>query len=245
MLSTWRILAAVAAGSWTSWPEKESQPAATGRDTSRAAWVYGRSTRSHAPRFKGTLPSAFRAWWMSTRLRPWTGSGPPTSPSPRCRSDSSTWWRLWISSPGSCSAGSSPMALTRSSAWTPWRWRWEVAVSQRSSTLIRAASSHLVTSWPGFRLRRARSAGQAGSAATTISWWNGCGAQSSTRRSVCMPTAMAGMQAEISLARSLWRYCHVRPHSSLGGRTPYEVYTEMEPFSSRPELTMSGARTVQ
>ena len=29
-----------------------------------------------------------------------------------------------------------------------------------------------------------------------------------------------GWEAEISLARFLWRYCHVRPHSSLGGRTP-------------------------
>jgi putative transposase len=54
-----------------------------------------------------------------------------------------------------------------------------------------------------------------------------------------------GWEAEISLARFLWRYCHVRPHSSLGGRTPHEVYTETEPCSSRPELTMSGAGTVQ
>jgi putative transposase len=54
-----------------------------------------------------------------------------------------------------------------------------------------------------------------------------------------------GWEAEISLARFLWRYCHVRPHSSLGGRTPHEVYTETEPCSSRPELTMSGAETVQ
>jgi putative transposase len=54
-----------------------------------------------------------------------------------------------------------------------------------------------------------------------------------------------GWEAEISLARFLWRYCHVRPHSSLGGRTPHEVYTETEPCSSRPELTMSGAGNVQ
>jgi putative transposase len=54
-----------------------------------------------------------------------------------------------------------------------------------------------------------------------------------------------GWEAEINLARFLWRYCHVRPHSSLGGRTPHEVYTQTEPCSSRPELTMSGARTVQ
>jgi len=54
-----------------------------------------------------------------------------------------------------------------------------------------------------------------------------------------------GWEAEISLARFLWRYCHVRPHSSLGGRTPHEVYTETEPCSSRARLTMSGAGTVQ
>lgn len=54
-----------------------------------------------------------------------------------------------------------------------------------------------------------------------------------------------GWEAEISLARFLWRYCHVRPHSSLGGKTPHEVYTETEPCSSRPGLTMSGARAVQ
>ncbi|AFY27470.1 IS3 family transposase [Cyanobium gracile] len=54
-----------------------------------------------------------------------------------------------------------------------------------------------------------------------------------------------GWEAEISLARFLWRYCHVRPHSSLGGRTPHEVYTDAESRSSRPRLTMSGAASVQ
>ena len=54
-----------------------------------------------------------------------------------------------------------------------------------------------------------------------------------------------GWEAEISLARFLWRSCHVSPHSSLGGRTPHEVYSETEPCSSRPGLTISEARTVQ
>ena len=54
-----------------------------------------------------------------------------------------------------------------------------------------------------------------------------------------------GWEAEISLARFIWRYCHVRPHSSLGGRTPHEVYTDTEPCSTRPGLTMSGAPAVQ
>ena len=51
--------------------------------------------------------------------------------------------------------------------------------------------------------------------------------------------------AEIRLARFLWRYSHVRPHSLLGGRIPNEIYIETQPCSSRPELTMSGAETVQ
>ena len=54
-----------------------------------------------------------------------------------------------------------------------------------------------------------------------------------------------GWEAEISLARFLWSYCHVRPHSSLGGKTPHEVYIETKTCSSRPELTISGARAVQ
>ena len=48
-----------------------------------------------------------------------------------------------------------------------------------------------------------------------------------------------GWEVEISLARFQWRYCHVRPYSSLGGRTPYLVYTAMFTFSfakSREEL---------
>jgi len=49
-----------------------------------------------------------------------------------------------------------------------------------------------------------------------------------------------GWEAEIRLARFLWRYCHVRPHSSLGGRTPNEVYTETVSCPSRPRLQISG-----
>jgi putative transposase len=54
-----------------------------------------------------------------------------------------------------------------------------------------------------------------------------------------------GWDAEISLARFLWRYCHVRPHRSLGGRTPYVVYTEATTNPSCSELTITEPVSVQ
>ena len=115
MLSIWKTRAVAAAGWWTTWPEKGSRSVVIESETSCGAWVYGRFTRSPAPRFPGIHPSAFLAWWMSARSRLWIRSGPPTSPTSRCRRGSSTWWRSWICSPGTCSAGSSPTALTRNS----------------------------------------------------------------------------------------------------------------------------------
>lgn len=47
-------------------------------------------------------------------------------------------------------------------------------------------------------------------------------------------------EAEISLAQFLWRYCHVKPHSSLGGKTPHEAYNETEPCSLPPEVNDLG-----
>lgn len=54
-----------------------------------------------------------------------------------------------------------------------------------------------------------------------------------------------GWEAESCLAQFIWRHYNVWPHSSLGGRIPHVVCTETEPCSSRPELTMSGAQSVQ
>jgi putative transposase len=53
-----------------------------------------------------------------------------------------------------------------------------------------------------------------------------------------------GWEAEISLARFLWRYCYVRAHSSLGGKTTYAFYTESGPSPSHLEFTTSGAKAV-
>jgi len=57
-----------------------------------------------------------------------------------------------------------------------------------------------------------------------------------------VPTAMAGKR-KISLARFLCEYCHVRPHSSLGGQNPHEGLTVRFNLSSRPRFTMSGAES--
>lgn len=140
--STWRILAAVAAGSWTTWPEKGFRSAATGCETSCAAWVYGRSTRNPAPRSQESRQGAIPAWWISGWSPQWIRSGPPTSLTSRCRKGSSTWWRSWICSPETFSAGSSPTALTLSSVSMHWRWHGQVAASQRSSTQVDLTKNH-------------------------------------------------------------------------------------------------------
>jgi len=53
-----------------------------------------------------------------------------------------------------------------------------------------------------------------------------------------------GWEAEISPTSFQWRYCHVRPHSSLGVKIPNAVYTYTKPNPSLLELTVSGAETV-
>jgi putative transposase len=43
-------------------------------------------------------------------------------------------------------------------------------------------------------------------------------------KDVYPPAYSDGWEAETSLARFLWRLCHVMPRSSLGVRTPHKVY---------------------
>ena len=191
-LSTWRIPAVEAAGWCTTWARRGSRSAETVCETSCAAWVYGPSTRSLEPRCMDSHRRGFPAWWIQSRSPQSIRSGQPTSPTFRSRKDFCTWWRSWISTPGTCSAGSSPTALTRSSVSMPWRWPWPVVASPRSSTPTKAASSPPSTLWRSCRSRRSRSAGQGESAATTTFWWRGCGGRSSMRRCTCAPTAMAG-----------------------------------------------------
>ncbi len=76
--------------------------------------------------------------------------------------------------------------------WRLWRSRWQLAVSQRSSTPTRAVSSPLPTSYPGCRMSRSGSAGPSESAATITSWSRGFGERLSTRRCTYVHIAMAG-----------------------------------------------------
>ncbi len=39
----------------------------------------------------------------------------------------------------------------------------------------------------------------------------------------CLRANYGEWAMETSLSRFLWRFCHVRPHSSLGGRSPEEA----------------------
>ena len=71
----------------------------------------------------------------------------------------------------------------------------------------------------------------------------GCGARK--YEEVYLLAYIDGCEPEISLARFIWRYCHVRPHSSLGGKTTHEIYIEIETCFSLPEFTMSEPRTPQ
>ena len=196
-----------------------------------------------ALRFQETRRSDSPVWWTSGWSRLWIRSGLPTSPTSRCRRVSSTWWRSWICSPGMCSAGSSRTALIRSSVLMPWRWRWMVIASQRfhsdhgcqftSSVFVaRLQAEAIKISWSG--RKRCYDNILVERLWRTVKY-----------EEVYLRAYSDVWEAEISLARFLWWYCHLRPHSSLGGRTPHEVYTEIEPCSSRPELTMSGASAVQ
>jgi len=65
LLSTRSIHAAVAAGWWTTWPEKRSRSGMIGYETSCSAWVDGRSTRNPVPRSQENCQSAIPAWWTS------------------------------------------------------------------------------------------------------------------------------------------------------------------------------------
>ena len=155
--------------------------------------------QSLAPRCRANHQSAFPPWLISEPSHFQIRSGRQISPTSHCGRASCTWWWLWICSPGTCSVGSLRTDLTRSSAWRPWRWPWPVTASPRSSIPIRAVNSPHRPSFNDSGQKTSRSAGQAGGGTLTTSWAGGeAVAQSSMRRCICVPTAMAGKR------RSVW-----------------------------------------
>lgn len=81
---------------------------------------------------------------------------------------------------------------------------------------LNPGSSPPLTSLPGCRLRGSGSAGPEGCAATTISV-GGTAVAHGQYEEVYVRADSDGWEPEISLARFLWMYCHVRPHTVLGG----------------------------
>jgi hypothetical protein len=253
------LAAAVAEWSKTR-STKGSRSAATVFETSCCASVYERFTRNFAPRFRVIHPNAFPAWWMSARSRLWIKFGQPISPPSLCRKGFYVWWRSSISIPGICTpsknhsatAGSSPTVLTRNSVLKPWGWTLGVGVSRRSSIPTKDISLYpricgkdaggedpgrllilkRISDWIslGMLWRRCKDAAAGLPVKSCRSGSAGYG---------------DGWESEISLAHFLWRSCRVRPHNSLGGRTPHALYAESQLCSARAGLTMSGAEPVQ
>jgi len=92
VLCTWGIPVVGVAGSWNNWPERGTRSVVIESESSCGAWVYERSTRSHAQRFQESHRSAFTTCWTSCWSRLWIRAGRPTSPISRRRRDSSTRW---------------------------------------------------------------------------------------------------------------------------------------------------------
>ena len=75
---------------------------------------------------------------------------------------------------------------------------------------------------------------------------SGPAAHSVGRRDIrLLPLEDPGFSISVPKKRLWSPLSNGRSDCSLGGKTPHEVYTEADPCSSRPELTMSGAGTVQ
>jgi len=69
--------------------------------------------------------------------------------------------------------------------------------------------------------------------------------RSAKYQEVNLPSYSDVCEAEASLVRFTCSYCHVKPHSSLGGKAPHEAYTINEPSFFSLELTSLRSTTVQ
>ena len=116
MRFTWRIPVALAAGWWTTWPEKAFRSAEIEYETSCGGGVYGRFTRSHVPQCPVIHLSVIHVLWTSIKSGESIRYGQQIFPTSRHRKGFYTWWRSWICSSGTFSAGSCQIVLTLSSA---------------------------------------------------------------------------------------------------------------------------------
>jgi len=144
-------------------------------ETSCGAWVYGPSTRSHAPRCQVDPSERFPCRWYLKEVtevdsRFWANRILPYIHYGRLPA---TWWPLWTGSPRCFSAGNFPTALTWNSAWRPWK----IALTVGRKATDRPLRSRGVSSTSGDFVARLKDRGdqdQAGlveGAATTTSWW--------------------------------------------------------------------------
>ena len=244
MLSIWKTRAAAAAGWWTTWPEKGSRSVVTGHETSCAAWGYGRSTGNLAPPFQEIQPERFpclvdldavtavdQVWATDITYIPLQKGFLYLVAIMDLFSRTILSWKLSNSLDTEFCLDALEMALD--GGRRPEIFHSDQGCQFTSGDFVaRLQAEAIKISWSG--RKRCYDNILVERLWRTVKY-----------EEVYLRAYSDGWEAEISLARFLWRYCHVRPHSSLGGRTPHEVYTETEPCSSRPELTMSGAGTVQ
>jgi hypothetical protein len=132
--------------------------------------------------------------WEVTAVDQVLATDIPTSLHPTAERLADIWWRSWISTPGMCSAVSSPKALIGfcMEALAIAISRSVVVGGRRFCTLNKGASSPQQTLWTDSGPRRSGSAGQEGSAVTLTPSLSSCGGLLTIRRCICLPTAMAG-----------------------------------------------------
>ena len=244
MLSILKIPAAVAAGWWATWPEIGSRSAVAECGTSCVACGYERSTRSLGPRFLGdpserlsslvvlsSVTAVDQVWATDITYNHLQKGFLCLVAVVDLYSRHVLSWRRSNSLDTEFCLEALEMALE--GGRKPWVFYSDQGCQFTSSAFVaRLHAEEIKISWSG--RKRCYDNILVERLWRTVKY-----------EEVYLHAYSDGWDAEISLARFLWRYCHVRPHSSLGGRTPYEVYTEIEPCSSRPELTMSGVRSVQ
>lgn len=234
-----------------TWRERRSRSVVTESENSCAGWVYLRSTRSHAPRFKESIRELSVSGLCRLGHGRVAGLGHGITYTPLQKAflylvtivDLFTInvytfgegfaysWKLLNSLDTECSLEALEMALAFD-RWPEIFRFYQGCQFTFGDFVVRLHAEEINISWS--RRRRCYDNILVERLSRTFKY-----------EEVNLYAHSDGWEAEIRLARFLWMYCYARPQCSLGGRTPHEIYTEIGPCSSRVELSMSGARTVQ